>query len=900
MIRWIAKTSSRWLLWLYPAAFRREVGVHLLDAVARRADSTSGLAAIAWLVRHTASLLLNVPGAWAEEWSGSGSSFRGFSWLDVKLGARMVLKYPGLSFAGGVGIAVAIGVAAGFFSFIYQMAYPTIPLDEGGRMVGLENWDLERNNEERRSLHDFVVWRDQMRTVEDMTAWRTVQRNLRTGDGPSELVAIAEMSGSGFELARVPPQLGRTIGSADSEPGAPDVLVIGHDVWQGRFAGDPSIVGREVRVGRVPHTVVGVMPPDFAFPMNHSYWMPLRERPIDHPVGSGPSIFISGRLAPGFELADAKAELDVIGRRMAEESPETHGSFRARVMPYILGPIDMNESAGEGMFWQFAALNAFIVVVLLIVALNVAVLVYARTATRRGEMAVRTALGATRARVVGQLFCESLVLALLAAIPGLILARIGLGFGERIAETEMGELPFWLDLGLPSMAFVYVGGLAVLTAVVSGVLPGLQATGSRVHDRLRQFHGGTGLRLGRTWTALIVVQVAVTVAVLPIAAGTAWDEIAYATNRPTYDVDRFLRVWLTIDPEGLTDEASDSVSAAGATGLVELREELFRQLEALPQAAAAFPAYDLPGRSGRVLVRAPAPGADPADPRPARISQVHPEFFGSFDLPVIAGRPLRTADLEEGAADVIVVDRTFAERILGGLDGVGRRVRIVTASRGWEATSEERDVEVVGIVENPEANLVDADLLEPNAFAGIRETSAIGLALYVEGTGVRQPDLVSRIREIVSDLDPTVRVAPMWLSDLYLQNIVAVRLVALILVLTTGSVLLLSAAGVYALMSFAVSQRRRDIGIRSALGAPQGALLRGTFGRSALQLVTGVVVGLGLVIAAEASSNGEAIPYEVPLVGTVVAVVVIVGLLATLGPARRGLRIAPAEALQPE
>ena len=920
MIRRLAQTFSRWLLWLYPAAFRHEVGAPLLNTVARQADAKSGREALYWLVRHTVSLLFNLPGAWYEALSSGGlrsgglgdapdrplgelhtggGSFRSFSWLDLKLGARMVVKQPGLSLVGGVGIAVAIGVAAGFFAFIYQMAYPTIPLNEADRMVGLENWDLRRNNEERRSLHDFVIWRDEMRTVEDMTAWRTVRRNLRTGDGASELVAFAEMSGSGFELARVPPQLGRTLGHADSEPGAPDVMVIGYDVWQGRFGGDPNIVGRQVLVGRVPHTVVGVMPRDFAFPVNHSYWLPFRERPDDHPVGAGPTIFISGRLAPGFELGDAKAELDVIGRRTAVESPETHGRLRPQVMPYILGPIDMNENGGEGLFWEFASLNAFIALVLLVVGLNVAVLVYARTATRRGEISIRTALGATRSRVVGQLFWESLVLALASALVGLLIARAGLGFAEQILQAEMGEPPFWLDLGLPAMAFVYVGGLAVMTAVVMGVLPGLQATGRQVQDSLRQFHGGTGLRLGRTWTTLIIVQVAATVAAIPVAAGAAWDEIAYATNRPGYDVDRFLRVWLATDAEDQSNELSDTTASAGAARLIEIREELFRRLEELPQATEAFPASDVPGRGRRVLLQVDAQsGAVQPPPRPVRISRVHPDFFGGFELPLIAGRTLRTTDLDEGAADVLVVDRTFAELLLGGMDGVGRRVRIAQPSDDEGSAPDERWFQVVGIVENAEANLLDPELLEPTAFSGLREESADRLGVFVKGEGGQDADLISRIREIVSDLDPTVRVMPIWLSDLYVQNTVALRLVGLMLVLTTTSVLLLSAGGIYALMSFAVSQRRREIGIRSALGARQGALLRGTFGRSAMQLTVGVIIGLGLLMAAEVSSNGEAIPYEVPLVGAVVLLVVVVGLLATLGPARKGLGISPAEALQ--
>ena len=906
----IATNLTRLLLRLYPPSFRREVGGSLVTDVARRAAEhaaqRSRLRHALWLLRLTASLLLNAPAAWIEA-RGKGRS--GFSWIDVKLGLRMLRKHPGMTLAGGLGIAVAIGVSAGFFSFMYTMLYPDIPLDEGDRLVGLENWDLERNNEERRSLHDFVVWREEMRSVEDMSAFRTVRRNLVTGDGPAELVRIAEMTPSGFALARVPPLMGRTLVPADAEPGAPDVLVIGYDVWRTRFAGDPEIVGKDVRLGRVVHTIVGVMPEGFAFPESHSYWIPFREDPADHARGEGPSIYISGRLARGYTLADAKAELAVIGQRMAAEFPDTHARYRAQVMPYVYPLIDINQNAGEDMFGEFVAINSFIGLLLVLVGLNVAVLVYARTATRRGEIAVRTALGASRRRVVGQLFVESLVLAVGAALVGLGLAKVGLHFGNEIMAMEMAEMPFWLELGIPGPALAWIGLLTVLTAVLTGVVPGLQATSQRVQENLRQYHSGVGLRLGRTWTTLIVVQVAIAVAGLPVAVAAGWWEIARGHTAPTYAVDRYLAVSMIIDEEGLGEEEIEAEREARAAHLETVRSEVVRRLEAEPFVVGQTRIVDLPrgGQRRRAVVERASGSLQTDDPVDVRQTRAHPDFFPRFDVELVAGRALVPGDLDEGAADVIVVDRTFVERALPGSPGggevVGRRVRFVTEEdEALETRGTERWYEIVGVIEPLHSNWMGEDLLDPYVYVPASAAASGGAGVVLEvAAGVEPASLTDRVREIAAELDPTLRLQTLPLTVNYRQQELATALVGLMLVLIVAAVLLLSAAGIYALMSFTVSQRRREIGIRTALGAHKGRLLGGIFGRALAQLGAGVALGLALVLLVDWQSGGETLQGQGwVLLPVMVVVMTGVGLLAAMGPARSGMGVAVAEVLGSE
>ncbi|HUQ82063.1 MAG TPA: ABC transporter permease, partial [Gemmatimonadaceae bacterium] len=457
---------------------------------------------------------------------------RGLDWLagmrlDFLLGVRMLIKHPALTFVGGLGMAVAIAVSVGFFAFVETNIYPVLPLDEGDRIVALENRDVEINDEERQSLHDFVAWRSELRSVENLAAFRVTLRNLITRGGPPEPVQVAEMTAAGFRVARVPPLLGRYLVEDDERDGAPAVVVIGYDVWKKRFEGDSTVVGRDIRFGSTVHTVVGVMPDGFKFPMNHQYWTPLRADPTAYARREGPAIFIFGRLAAGVTMDEAQAELTVIGKRTAAAFPQSNAKLRPMVMPYVHSLIDIQGIS----VWMVVQMQLMMSLLLVVVALNVSVLVYARTAARLGEIAVRTALGASRRRVIAQLFVEALVLSLGAAVVGLTLAQFGVRMGNRLLEMETG-VPFWTDYSLRPTTVLFTVLVAFLAAVIVGVLPALQATGKRLQDDLRQLGGGTRMRLGKTWTLLIVAQVAIAVAGLPAAFNMGWTEVRGATTRP--------------------------------------------------------------------------------------------------------------------------------------------------------------------------------------------------------------------------------------------------------------------------------------------------------------------------------------------------------------------------------
>ena len=365
-----------------------------------------------------------------------------FSWLDFKVGFRMLARYPGLTLVGTVAIAVAIALGAIYFEAVSKYQNPRLPIRDGDRVVSIRNWDVNAGAPEGRLLHDFAMWREQVKTVDHLGAAIVFFRNLATEDGRVEPVRGAEITANAFGLLGTAPLLGRTLTAQDEQPAEPPVVVIGHTLWRTRFASDRGVVGRAVKLGTGTATIVGVMPEAFGFPASERIWTPLRVDRSALAPRTGPAVSIFGRLAPGASIDDARAELGVIGARIAASSPETHKNLRPRVTTYAK-PL---AEGGVGLVIRnvLYVVNAVFLMLLAVVCTNVATLVFARTATRGWEIAVRNALGASRGRIVTQLFVEALVLAGVAATVGLVIAKFSLRWGLSLLAGS--GMPFWLTL----------------------------------------------------------------------------------------------------------------------------------------------------------------------------------------------------------------------------------------------------------------------------------------------------------------------------------------------------------------------------------------------------------------------------------------------------------------------
>ena len=822
---------------------------------------------------------------------------RGLAWLggwslDVKLGVRMLAKYPGLAIIGGLGMALATAIGAGTYAVFNVYFYPELPLHEGERVIAIVHWDSRLRNDDKRVLHDFATWRRELRSIVDLSAFRTVRANLIEASGRGEPVVVAEMTASGFRVARVPPLLGRTLLDADERPGAPPVAVIGHDVWESRFGRDPGVVGRAVRLGRTAHTIVGVMPAGFGFPISHSYWVPLRVDLTAHAPGTGPELEVFGRLAPGATKEQAKAELTVIGRRLAAERSATHTQLQPRVVPYtdIFG-----EGEGEGDPWELVIIQLMITLVLILVCLNVAVLVYARTVARTSEIAVRTALGATRGRVVTQLFAEAFVLSVLSALVGLGLVAVGLRHFDRVVAfvSDTGRAPFWIDPGLSVGTVLYALALALLAAVIVGVLPALRATGAQLRAAMIGLGGGAKAQLGRTWTFFIVAQVAIAVVALPPALLWETDLIEQATRKPGFAAHEVLGARFLIEGEGDASSNAARTAPERAARARATQIELRARLAAEPGVVGVTVATGMPG--GEWIDYLEVDGADTSVQ--VRAGQVDASYFDLFGVRVIAGRSFGPGDAALAADRPVVVNRSFGTEFLGGGAAVGRRIRYRRQGDGprpW--------LEIVGVVEDFPPGYKNPQETAARVFHLAAPGEMLSGVLMIRLRGQTARTFIPTLHRVATSVDPTLqllRVSP--LDVMYADRGRVMALLALVIALVTGSVLLLSAAGIHALISFTINQRRREIGVRAALGADARRILTGVLSRATWQLGLGIVVGILVALVLERYSGGEMMGGRgLVVVPGIAAFMLVVGLLAAAGPARRGLRVQPTEALRGE
>jgi len=460
--------------------------------------------------------------------------------------------------------------------------------------------------------------------------------------------------------------------------------------------------------------------------------------------------------------------------------------------------------------------------------------------------------------------------------------------------AEAGDWNFWGDYTVTGTALVYMGALIMLAAVITGLIPALQATGRRVQFNLAQFHSRSGLRLGRTWTTLIVIQVSVACAAVPIAVGLGLFQVRDFFRVPSFPVEQILFVHVGLERE----------PPAQPSHFAHLQEELARKVDAEPGVAGRSFTLDLPGdgESGRVAIENDATASGAGATRDVVRSTVDLNFFRLFEVDLLAGRSFEAGDRGENAADAVIVNRAFVHRVLGGRDALGRRVRYVPENAREPGDPQaERLYEIVGVVENIDANPFGPNLVDPCVYHPLKNVEGTRVGLAVRAAGIDQESLARRIGQIAAGVDPALEVEVVPLAEHYRHLRTALSIAAAAIGIGVLSVLFLSAAGVYALMSFTVEQRRREIAIRIALGAQRGRLLGDIFRNALRQVSLGVVIGVGVALLIDGTSDGEALRGRGGLLLSVMVVVMmVVGLFAALGPARSGLRIAPSEALKSE
>jgi predicted permease len=823
--------------------------------------------------------------AWGLPW------LDGFA-LDARLGVRMLRRSWGLTIAGGLAMTIVITSAAVVFIFLDEfMGRTAPPLDEGDRIVAVQNWDTEAHRRLDTPRRDLERWGATLRSLDDLGGFQTLERRLIVDNGAAEWVRVAEISASGFRLARVQPLIGRWIADADEDAAAAPVVVIGYDVWQSRFAADRAVIGHTVRLGDVTRTVVGVMPDGFAFPVNHRYWIPLR---ADHAgaLKAAPEGAVFARLAPGVSLERAQAELSTIGLLPPETPQAKADTRRPRIVPYTFAFTDDVER-GE-LAWQQRIILLLVSLLLVPPCLNVAILIYARTVTRQEEFAARFALGASRGRIVMQLCVEVLVLSSAAGLMALALTRpILTQIGEVIRRfPELGgSLPFWITFNFSWRAALFVAALSVLAALIAALLPAMQATGRVLPTALRSMNSRTGIPLGATWTALIVAQVALALAALPSTVELAWGNLRPAVLGPGFPASEFLTARLSVNSQSVPTSEADK--AAFDLRVRRLQADAFRQIETTMGGSAVTFAAALPGAEPLTLIEMDdGAGGGAHVRRYVRANQVEHNFFDVLQVPPVTGRTFDGRD--SVATGSVVVDQTFVRQVIGDGSVIGRRVRPVPA----KGTEPGAWYEIVGIVPDRPAHASQGRMYVAAQPDALGAGNAVDIVLHA---GPDPAAMSRRLQEIGSNLDPALRFGNVrHLDQVYDETQMSSNLTSYALAIVMLSVLVLSAAGLYALMSFTVTRRRREIGIRTALGARPGRLLASVFARVIWQIGAGVVVGVAVALVLHRWLNIEVEGgWHVPGILPAAAIFVMaIGLLSAAGPARRAVRVDPTEALR--
>ena len=790
----------------------------------------------------------------------------------------MLRSNPGVSLLATLALALGIGSTTTMYS-ITRGILRDLPVDHPEHLMHVAVTDRNAGDEYLRiPAVDIVALRDQQRSFEAIAAYDIESIHLGDADHRAQRLSAGRVTASLFTVLRVTPLLGRAFTSDDERPGAPRVAVLGYQLWQNRYAGDRSVVGRTIRVNGIPATVVGVMPRDFGFPLQEQLWTPLaldalRSTPA---AQDGPAYDVIGRLRTSATRETAGADIASIGRRLAIADAKAHEGRTLAVRPFYDAMVPRK---GRVIFRAMLIVVSF---VLVIACANVANLLLARAISRSREIAVRMALGASPSSLVRQLLVESLAIAIPGGILGLALARAGVAVFNG---TLSFDLSFWMrvDVDMGVLAFATI--LVVVAAVAAGLAPARQAARVDVADVLKdQTRGSSSFRLGHATRALVIAEVALSCALL-VVTGLMVKGVLSITSR-----------YVGVNPERV------------ATGRIELRADAYpdaaaraRLFDALEFRVSSEPgvtsvalASHLPGNSvASVPVEIEGARYDNRDLVPrSRVVAISPEFFRTFGVPLLQGRPFNRAD-RDGGPLVAIVNRAFAARFFSG-DVVGRRVRV--RENGDWAT-------IVGVapVLGTAGGNGDRDSGTDAVYVPLAQSewSNVGVAARTKADATA---LVATLRDIVAALDPDVPLYQEGRLDTVLAHASTGEKVFGGLFTFFGlAALLLSVVGLVGVLGFSVSRRTRELGIRVALGSGRVAILWLVLRDGVLQLLVGVGLGLGIAALA-APQFGEALfeqrPHDPSVYAVIALVLVIAGALAAIVPARRALGVSPMTALR--
>ena len=799
---------------------------------------------------------------------------------DLRFALRQLRRAPVFTGAAVACLALGIGANTAIFTVINAVLVRPLPYPDPERLVMVWSSSESRHRERNTvSPGDFQDWRAENQVFERMAGLYDTRMNL-SGDAEPVEVPVEYATAELFPLLGLTPVVGRTYTAAEDAPGGPPVALVSYGLWQRRFGGARSVVGRTISLDGKPYTIIGVLPAAAGVagrPVTPDLWIPFAIDPaLDYRVSAGRFMLALGRLKPGVTRDQAQAAVATIARRLEDAHPDFNRGWSVNLRPLgdeVTGPVRR----------PLLVLAAVVVAVLLIACANVANLQLAQATGRRREIAVRAALGASRSRVVRQFLSESLLLAVAGGVAGVLLA---LWLTDALAARAAASIPRLGDVRIDGMTLAFTVALSAVAGVLFGVMPAVQAARTDLHESLKE--GARGLSTGgaRTRSVLVAAQVALSLMLL-VGAGLLLKSFARLQQVDLgFEPDHVLTARVTL-PSARYEKPEQQAA---------FFEALLRDLRSLPgvRAAGAIDWLPLSGlRSATRFWLEDRPAPTPSERPGTDVRAVEPGYFQAMGIRLLDGRLLGAPD-GPGQPRTVVVSQSFVRQYMSDEEPLGRRM-VMPWGDTLVAT-------IVGVVADVKHTGVDS-AASPTTYWPLAQFPSTFMNLVIRTTG-DPGTLSSAVVARVHALDPELAVADVKPLDAYLGDSLARRRFSMTLLAGFAALaLVLTAVGLYGVMAYTVVLQTRELGIRLALGASRETVLRGVLWRGLALVAIGIVAGVSGALAFTRILG--ALLYDVsatdPAVfAAIIGLLAAVGAVASYGPARRATRVDPMVALRAE
>lgn len=795
---------------------------------------------------------------------------------DLRFGVRMIRSHGWFSIAVIVTLALGIGLNTMVFTIVNAALLKPVPVPGGSRLVAVTS-RTPGNGDDQLSYPDLLDYRAQARSLEALEGAASQEGVLGEPGNPPQAYQLLRTTTGVFSMLHVHPVLGRDFLPSDALAGAEPVLTIGYQVWQNRYAGSPSVIGRHVRINEKSATIIGVMPKGFMFPTTIDLWMPLVPTPNDLKRDNR-QLQVFGSLRPGIKLPAAQAELAGIAQRLAAQYPNTDKNITALVMSF-------NERYNGGVIKAvFLLMLASVAFVLLIACANVANMMLSRAVARQREMSIRAALGASRWRVVRQLLIESVLLSVLGGALGFGLAFCGVYWFD-IATSTVGR-PYWVQFTMDYTVFGYFAGLCIVTGLLFGTVPALRASRPDINQVLQEGVRSVGQqRGGKIAAVLVTFQFALTLVLLTGAGVFVHSLLKILDSNQTVPSRQLMVARLQLPGERYKDIGARQ----------RFYDQLLPRLRALPGVTSAALTSNPPGLESAenpIEIEHQRP-SDPGHRPVAAYVTASPGYLATIRLPLLLGRDFNPTDGTANHRSAIVT-RAFAERFWPGQSALGKRFRLFE-----NAGKPDEWITVVGVAANIVQDLTQKDP-KPLLFVPIQQEDWGGISLVVESTA----DPTAAVRAAVQSLDQDLP-----LRDVYILNAAVehqtwyLRLFSKLFMGFALIALLMAAVGIYAVLAQGTNQRTQEIGIRIALGASLRNIMLLVMRRGIWQIAAGLALGLAAAFPAArlmASLPIGVSPTDPGVFISVATILALVGFAACWLPARRAAALDPVQAIRYE